>query len=197
MKPVSLVGGGGHARVVIGILRALSQPILGIFDDDESVQGSLVLGIEVLGRVSDAEGHAVLAIGDNRTRQFLSSRCGLTWVSLVHPSAWVDPTVLIGEGVVVCAGAVIQPESKIGSHSIINTSATVDHECTLEDCTQIAPGANLGGRVRVGEGAFVGIGSSVIQGVKLGSWSIVGAGAAVIEDVPSGVTVVGVPARSR
>jgi acetyltransferase-like isoleucine patch superfamily enzyme len=49
--------------------------------------------------------------------------------------------------------------------------------------------------VRIGEGAFIGIGAKIIPCVTVGQHAIVGAGAVVIADVPDEVTVVGVPAR--
>jgi acyl-[acyl carrier protein]--UDP-N-acetylglucosamine O-acyltransferase len=79
----------------------------------------------------------------------------------------------------------------------VNTGATVDHECVIEDFAHIAPGVHLGGRVTVGRGALVGIGSSAVQCVRIGEWATVGAGAAVVRDVPSHTRVLGVPARPR
>ena len=78
---------------------------------------------------------------------------------------------------------------------MINTSASIDHDCVLGECVFIAPGARLGGNVRVGDLSFIGIGASVLPGCALGRNVTVGAGAVVIGDVPDNVTVVGVPAR--
>jgi serine acetyltransferase len=102
----------------------------------------------------------------------------------------------LGAGTVVFAGAVVQPESRIGSHAIINTSATVDHNCILEDYVQVAPGANLCGNVCVGTGTFVGANAVVLENLKIGRWSIIGAGAVVIRDLPHQVVAVGCPARN-
>jgi len=71
----------------------------------------------------------------------------------------------------------------------------VDHECEIGAFVHLAPGVALAGRVRVGEGAFLGIGARVIPGRGIGAWAVVGAGAVVLDDVPDGVTVAGVPAR--
>ena len=63
---------------------------------------------------------------------------------------------------------------------IINTSASVDHECMIEDGVHICPGAHLAGKVSVGRGSWVGIGSSVVERVKIGTGAMIGAGAAVV-----------------
>jgi len=59
----------------------------------------------------------------------------------------------------------------------------------------IAPGAVLGGNVRVDEGVLLGLGSRVLPGCHVATNAIVGAGSVVIHDVPCGVTVMGIPAR--
>lgn len=184
--------------MVIDTLQAVGLPVGAVFDDNPSTWGTQILGMPVLGAINrlPEEGYrrAVIAIGDNRTRQRLSAQLqGIEWVTVIHPHAWIHPSV--GIGTVVFAGAVIQPEARIGNHVIINRGAVVDHECVVHDYAHVAPGVRLAGRVEIGEGALVGIGSSVIQGCRVGTWTVVGAGAAVIRDVPDGVTAVGVPAK--
>lgn len=197
---IAVIGAGGHAKVVLGTLQAVGMPVAAIFDDNPATWGREILGIPVVGAVHRLveEGYqqAVIAIGDNATRRRMAMEFqAIQWVTVIHPNAWIHPSVQIGEGTVVFAGAVIQPEARVGNHVIINTGATVDHECIVHNYAHIAPGVHLAGRVEIGEGAFVGIGSSVIQCRKVGAWAVVGAGAAVVRDIPGGVTAVGVPAR--
>jgi acetyltransferase-like isoleucine patch superfamily enzyme len=49
--------------------------------------------------------------------------------------------------------------------------------------------------IRVGTGAWIGAGATVLDGVTIGDRAIVGAGAVVRRDVDAGRTAVGVPAR--
>jgi UDP-3-O-[3-hydroxymyristoyl] glucosamine N-acyltransferase len=125
----------------------------------------------------------------------MAEKFHLNWGTVIHPYAFVDPSVEVGPGTVVFAGAMVQPECKIGAHSIINTAATVDHNCILEDYVQVAPGANLCGNVTVGMGTFVGANAVVLENLTLGRYSIVGGGAVVIRDLASQVVAVGCPAR--
>ena len=78
---------------------------------------------------------------------------------------------------------------------IVNTNATVDHDCVLSDGVHVAPGAVLAGAVSVGCGSLIGIGARVLPGVEIGERATVGAGAVVITTVEPGTTVAGVPAR--
>jgi len=196
---VIVFGAGGHAKVVVSTLMAAGIPVDAIVDDDRGKWGKSILGIPVTGPdpARDLRGRrGIIAIGDNRTRQDFEKRFpGIRWETVVHPRAWVHPSVSLGAGTIVFAGAVIQPDAAIGRHCIVNSRASIDHDCSVGDCCHIAPGVCLAGEVSVGEGAFLGIGSVVIVGKKVGAWSIIGAGGSVTHDIPAHVTAVGVPAR--
>ena len=203
---VLVLGGGGHAKVVVATLQAAGFEVAAVLDDDARRHGLALLGVPVAGPLSALAGRperrAVLAIGDNRTRRRLAGELemaveGLAWVSAAHPAAVVHESVRLGPGCVVFAGAVIQPDCEIGAHAVVNTGASVDHDSTLGEFTHVAPGARLAGGVTLGDGAFVGLGAVVLPGVAVGAWATVGAGAAVTGDVADGVTAVGVPARVR
>ncbi len=190
-----LVGGGGHARVVIeaagqgGILGLVDPRPLGAFLDGVPILG----GDEILASRSEP---VHVAIGDNATRRSVIAGIGpRSWWSIVSPHAIVLGSVEVGEGAFVGARAVVQPGVRIGHHAIINTGAIVEHDCTVGNFAHVAPGAVLAGAVSVGEGALVGVGAVVRQGISIGRDAVVGAGAVVVRDVPDGATVVGNPAR--
>jgi sugar O-acyltransferase (sialic acid O-acetyltransferase NeuD family) len=201
---VLVVGGGGHAKVVVATLQAAGFEVAAVLDDEPRRHGLTLLGVPIAGPIAALAGRperrAVLAVGDNRTRRRLAGELavaveGLTWVSVAHPAAVVHESVRLGPGSVVFAGAVIQPDCEIGAHAVVNTGASVDHDSTLGDFTHVAPGARLAGGVSLGEGAFLGLGAVVLPGVAVGAWATVGAGAAVTADVAAETTVAGVPAR--
>jgi sugar O-acyltransferase (sialic acid O-acetyltransferase NeuD family) len=198
-KNVAVIGAGGHAKVVIGTLRTNGCSVAAIFDDDSSLWGTELLGIPIRGAIEIAN-HSefelgIIAIGDNAARMRIAHRLNLRWLTLVHSAAWVDPDAKLGTGTVVFAGAIIQAGSVVGEHVIVNTSASVDHDCVVKDFVHIAPGVHLGGNVLVDEGAFLGIGSSAIPGRKVGAWTTVGAGAVVVRDLSDGVVAYGVPGK--
>lgn len=196
---VLVLGAGGHGKVVISTLRALGYHVAAVYDDNRQLWGQTVLGAPICGPLSELDNMAgrpaVIAIGDGRVRRLLAERFRLKWIRAVHPAAHVAEGTVIGDGAVVFAGAVIQPESRIGIHAIINTGATVDHDCIVEDFAHIAPGAHLSGNVRLAEGGMMGTGSCAVQGVQVGRWTTVGAGGVVIQDLPDEVVAIGCPAR--
>lgn len=196
---VYVIGGGGHAKVVIATLQAAGVDVAGVLDDDAAKHGTTLLGVPVVGPVERAAegGHeAVIAVGDNAVRRRIAERlAGVRFATAVHPAAVVHPSVEVGEGTVIFAGAVVQPDTCLGRHVIVNTAATVDHDGDLADYVHVAPGSHLAGNVALSEGAFLGIGSAVVPGVRVGAWATAGAGAVVVKDLPANVTAVGAPAK--
>jgi sugar O-acyltransferase (sialic acid O-acetyltransferase NeuD family) len=194
-----VVGAGGHAKVVVATARAAGHHVVAIVDDAPARWGESLLGVPISGPAArildDPDARVVLAIGDNAARRRLASTARCWFVSVVHPSAVVDPTVSLGDGSVVFAGAVIQPDTRIGAHAIVNTGASIDHDCVLGDAVHVAPGTRLAGNVALGDEVFLGIGTVVIPGISIGARTTVGAGAAVVTDLPADVVAVGVPAR--
>lgn len=205
--PVLVVGGGGHAKVLIEALRLRSMTILGIIDTDTAKIGTEVAGIRVIGDDKAISGYKpetlliVNGIGSvhlpkMRTDVFEKFKAkGFTFATIIHPSAVVASDVILGEGAQIMAGVVIQPGCVIGANVIVNTRASIDHDCLIEDHVHIAPGVTLSGGVKVGNGVHIGTGATIIQGVAIGKNSVIGAGSVVTGNIESDTEVMGVPAK--
>jgi UDP-perosamine 4-acetyltransferase len=203
MRPIWILGAGGHAKVVIATLRAAgSFEVLGVLDDDPARRKTDVLGVPVRGDISLGSverfriEHAISAIGSNPARATVFRRlCGrVSWTTAIHPTAHIAPGVRIGEGTVVFAGAIVQPDSVIGRHAILNTACSIDHDNVIEDFAHVAPGVRMAGNVKLGEGALLGIGCIVLPGRTIGARATVGGGSVVVGDIPCDVTAKGTPA---
>ncbi|MCP4397508.1 MAG: acetyltransferase [bacterium] len=208
-QKIILWGGTGQAKVIRPIIEHYGSEVVAVFDDTIGLQSpfpdiEIYQGYE--GFVSwithqnSKELGFCIAIGnphgDARLRlHSMLVKEGLTPTILIHPTAWIARNMRIGVGGQILAGAIITEETQIGKECIINTKASVDHECILEDGVEIAPGATLCGCVHVKRNAWICAGATVLPRITIGEWAIVGAGAVVTEDVPARVTVVGVPAR--
>lgn len=199
IQRVAIIGAGGHATVVASALIACGKQIAGFFADVPESWGGTILGATVLGPISELSSkicsHAIIAIGDNAARKRIAAEVDIDWMTVVHPFAWVHPDVPLGDGSIVCAGAIVQPGARIGSHVILNTKASVDHHCVVGDYAHIAV-AHLAGGASIDEGAFMALGCTVLPKVHVGAWATVGPGAVARRNVPPHTTVVGNPARS-
>jgi sugar O-acyltransferase (sialic acid O-acetyltransferase NeuD family) len=194
-------GAGGHGQVVRDVLAACGIAVRFQYDDDPAHQHpasrDVRPGIRLVGpglrRSLDLP--VVLAVGRNAERAELTALLGTAFARIVHPSATISPTAVVGAGSVVLHGAVVQAHARLGRQVLVNTAASVDHDCTVGDFAHISPRVALCGHVVVGEGTHVGVGAVVVPKVRIGRWCRVGAGAVVLHDLPDGVTAVGNPAR--
>ena len=202
---IVLAGAGGHAKVVIELVRAAHPDleIVGLVDADPTPRR--VLGVPVIGddgRLdalrADGVGFAFPAVGDNGLRERLGTRLhklGFATPALVSPAAAVSPSARLGDGVAVMARAAINAEAQIADFAVVNTGAVVDHDTRLGAAAHAAPGSVLAGAASVGARALIGAGAVLIPGVSVGDDAVVGAGAVVVSDIPTGALAVGVPAR--
>lgn len=198
MKSIWLYGAGGHALVIADALDSARFRLLGLIDDRWPI--STRLHCQTLWGTQDPNFKRppepiVVSIGSNTIRREIAGLLGPPFASVIAPSACLSPSTEIAGGTVVLQAAVIQADCRVGAHVIVNTRASVDHECVLEDFVHVSPGVTLCGQVNVGAGSWIGAGAVVIPGIKIGRGCTIGAGAVVIRDVPDGATVVGNPAR--
>jgi sugar O-acyltransferase (sialic acid O-acetyltransferase NeuD family) len=202
-------GSAGHAKVIAESIRALGGSIEALFDN--ATDRSALHGVPAyqglagfrrwLTEQSDIHAfYGLVAIGGGRGRdrieiQKLFLGHGLNVGTVVDPRACVSPSAQLGVGTQVLANAIVAADARVGAACIVNHGASVDHECTVGSGTHLAPRATVCGCVTIGENVFVGAGAIVLPRVRLGDDCVVGAGAVVTRDVPSGTTVVGMPAR--
>jgi len=207
MGDIVVVGGGGHARVVLGILNKLkSYRLVGYTDLKDC---GVLLGVPYVGSDAALETlsarsgmlNAVLAVGQiglGHVRAELWGRLqsyGLQFPLIVSPGAIVNEGVSAEKGSVVMDGAVVNVGARLGRGAIVNTNSTVEHDVVLGDWVHVAPGATLSGGVRIGQFSMLGAGATVIEGVEIAAGCIVGAGATVVRDLKEPGTYAGCPAR--
>lgn len=200
---ITLIGAGGHARVVIDALLLRGTPLSDIALRDGSISrnGDAMMGVtiacpELSPSLNGKKVHFALGDCALRTR-FLGITQAMSCVleTILHPAAMISPFAEIGDGTFAAAGAIVAPFASVGASVIINHGAVVDHDCVVGDCTHVAPNATLGGGVMIGAGVLVGSGSTVLPGIKVGDGAIIGAGAVVTKDVAPRELRVGVPYR--
>jgi UDP-perosamine 4-acetyltransferase len=205
---VYLIGGGGHGKVLLDALRTAGVAVTGIADADPKRSGDRVLDVPVIGGdeaiLAMDPGAVLLVNGVGSVDRPVARRAvydrfaarGFRFRDVIHVAAVIGAAVELGDGVQIMAGCVVQTGARIGRDTILNTCASVDHDCKIGDHVHVAPGATLSGDVTVGDGVHIGTGANVVQGVRIGAGCVIGAGALVLCDVPAGSRVAGVPAQA-
>ncbi len=204
-ESIVLYGAGGHGKVIADMIEKSGQYTIAGFLDDEKTGDAF--GYPILGGfdavadiITKGTDTVIVSIGNNAARLDLQNRlmeAGMHLATITHPSADIARGAVIGAGTVIMPGVVVGPDVRMGSGCILNTRATVDHDCILGDGVHISPGVHLAGDVRIGSLSHMGIGSVVKEGISIGKETVVGAGAVVITDLPDGCIAYGVPAKIR
>ncbi len=207
MDAIVVIGGGGHARVVLSVLRKLRRyRIVGYTDPRDCGE---ILGASYLGMDDELPAlavrhrplHAALGVGQIGTGE---ARIGLwtrlrsltlSFPAIVSPDAVVNEGVSVGDAAVIMDGVVINTGAKIGLGAILNTNATIEHDVTIADWVHVASGVTISGGVTVGRSSMIGVGAAIIEGKTIAEGCFVGAGATVVQDLPEPGVYVGCPAR--
>ena len=201
-KQVFLLGCGGHGRVILDTLLSRGIYVNGIIDPGLKI-GDQMFGISVVGgdnfldHLNPIDVFLINGLGANPSVQSrkkifedLKTR-GFSFTGIRHPSSVVGLECDLGQSSQIMAGVVLQNRVHIGDNVVINTRASIDHDCSIDSHTFICAGVVLCGGVLVGKSVFIGAGAVVLPSVKIGANVIIGAGAVVTKNIPEGRVVVG------
>lgn len=194
MEELAIYGSGGFGKEIRSLLDCINRhknqySFKGYIDDFRT---SLVQSAD-----RTKIKNVVIAIADPRARKRIYSHSSHQYLfpNLIDPLVYVDSTVQLGKGIVICAGVKITVDVVLDDFVILNLNATIGHDVKMGPFCSVMPSANISGNVRMGEGVFVGSGATILQGLKIGDHAVIGAGAVVTKDVPPSVIAKGVPAR--
>lgn len=203
MKPLLLVGGGGHARACIDVIEAEGNfEIQGIVERIGGEQAP-VLGYPVIGSDADLAQllsitpSALVTVGQIKSPTArvalydLLVELGARLPSIISPASFVSKHSTIGEGAIIMHGAIINALASVGRNCIVNSQALVEHDAVLGDHCHISTGAKVNGGVNIGSSTFIGSGAILREGVNIGANCVVGAGATVLHDLPARTQFVG------
>jgi len=169
-----ILGAGGHGKAVAeaALLSGIWKKVA--FVDDRWPNLRTVFGLPVISNIaglSDISSQweaAIAAVGQNSLRQQwlkVIRTAGLASATVVHPSACVSPSAVIGEGTAIMALAMIGVDVSIGECSIINAHTTVDHDVRLGSFVHLGIGVHLAGGVQIGSNVWLQVGCCASYGV--------------------------------
>ena len=204
-QPLVLIAASGLAREVLATVGdAGSHHAVAILDDSQALHGARIGGIEVAGgtdlaaQFGDAQFVVCAGAGSARRRivdRLAAQGIGPTrFAAVVHPSAVVPASCVIGAGSVVLAHVTLTANVSIGCHVVVMPHVVLTHDNQIDEFATICAGVVLGGSVRVGASAYLGMNAAVRQDLRVGQASTLGMGSVLLSDLPDGQTWAGVPA---
>jgi len=193
---IVIIGGGGHAKMCIDILKQRKEyQIVGIVDPKKPI-GTMICGVPIIGDDTILEKlwkdgvtcavNGVGSVSDPLVRKKLYLKLkniGFYLPNLVHPSVVVEPSVKMGEGNQIMMGACVGSDAVIGDNCIVNSGSIISHDSVLEDHSHVAPGAILAGSVLVGEAAVIGMGVTVYFGINVGKGAVINNGSNIFRNI--------------
>lgn len=211
-KPFIVIGAGGHAKVVIDLIRTLGGSVLFATDTDRQRHGGTVSGAPIKGGDDEIEKCAPaevrLAIGVGISGADLTEAAGrrpalaqgfvdvgYEFPPLVHPGAIVAGEHRVDTGAQVMAGAVLQSYSRVDRFAIVNTRASVDHDSAVGAASHIGPGATVCGGVTIGSACYVGSGATIVNDIIVTDRVLLTAGSTLTRSADIPGKYAGTPAR--
>ena len=205
MKPLILIGGGGHCKSVIEAVESQGRKILGVLDMPEDV-GKQILSTKVIGTDDDISQYVNLAefvitvgfIKNPSTCIKLYNRvkeAGGKLATIIASTAYVSKYATIGEGTVVMHHAFVNAGARMGCNVILNTFTNIEHDVVIGDHCHISTGTIVNGDCKIGNKVFVGSQVVISNGLNICNDVIIGAGSAVVTNVIKKGIYVGNPAK--
>lgn len=102
--------------------------------------------------------------------------------NFIHPTAFLDKTIQIGQNCVILEKSIIQPNVILKDGVIIWASSIICHNSIIKDCSFIASQVCINGFVEVGSQCFLGANSTIRDKIKIGDYSLIGAGCTITKN---------------
>jgi len=200
MPRLIIYGGGQLGRQIYSLLATHSahkSQVLGFADDMQDKGVEVIAGVRTLGGLGDIvdesgtrpeEAMLVMGIGYSNmvARGMAYSRAkelGYAFGGFVHPAAYVEPDVQLGEGCIVLAGAVLDQHVTAGPINHFDISTTIGEYSIIDANNYIAAGATLAGSVMVGRNNFIGLDVTVVDDISIGNNNYINAKSLVYKNI--------------
>jgi acetyltransferase-like isoleucine patch superfamily enzyme len=124
------------------------------------------------------------------------------WLNVATGDPAGEPTIVIDDNCIIATGSVISAKNRIHLERDVNIAQQVlimDHNHAYEDIEEpiIQQGITKGGRIRIGEGSWIGHGAAIVCSrgeLTIGRHCVVSANSVVTRSIPDYSVVFGMPA---
>ena len=207
MKPIILIGGGGHCISCIDVIEQTGlYHIIGILDLPEKL-GEKILNYSIIGTdnelvrfVTDCPDFLItvgqIKSSSLRERLFqMVKKAGGNLPVIISPMAYVSRNAQIEEGSIVMHHALINAGAAIGKGCIINTKALIEHEAVIGNFCHISTAAIVNGQANIGDCCFIGSNTVIANNTNVAANTVIAAGSQVLRNIESPGIYLGLPLR--
>lgn len=206
MKNLIIVGASGFGREVLQYVKHYNKikaewKIKGFIDDNLIALDNYTCDYKIIDTIKDYQVQEndffVIAIAIPSVKKVIVENLkirGAKFASIIHPTAIIGDFCQMGEGLIVTPNAKISPNVNIGNFVTLLGSG-VGHDAKISDFCTITGNCSINGYVQLGEGAFIGSNTCIAPGKKVGEWAYVGMGSMVISNIKPNTKVMGNPAK--
>jgi sugar O-acyltransferase (sialic acid O-acetyltransferase NeuD family) len=189
IKEIIIVGAGGFGRELYSyILDDFAKGFLkgyrfkGFIDDSPENFKASKIEADYLGTTESytfkESDRVIVPIGNIQVRNRIIEKLqnkGAHFLSYIHHSAFIAHDATLGEGVLICPNCMVQSQSQIGDHAVLNIFCSVGHDSTLGENSILSPYCTLNGNVHTGKNLFMGTRSTLLLGSRIGKNCMIGA----------------------
>jgi sugar O-acyltransferase (sialic acid O-acetyltransferase NeuD family) len=203
MKKIVIVGAGGFGKEIAWMAQRCGYEVIGFLDSTPEKQNTQIMGFDVLGPIENAkqfiEYEFIIAIGNPRSRKkildlFFNDE-KFVFATLIDTKALVGENVIIAEGSIICAGAILTVDIEVGRHTIVNINSTIGHDVRIKDFVTIAPNASISGNIELNDYVEIGTNATLREKLVVQEGAMIGMGAVLTKDVERNHVMIGNPAK--
>lgn len=207
MKNLVIIAAGGCGREILQWAKDINKReqrwnIKGFIDDNLKALNGLKCEVPILSTIDEYEIESndefVCGIGNSRIRKLVVDKLkgrGAVFTTLIHPSAVIADSCILGEGVIIYPYALISDNAVIGEQCIINMYSSIAHDSVLGEYCTISAHCDVTGMCRLGNRVFMGTTSNMVPSSRIGDDVYICAGSTVMGRVRAGNKVLGNPAK--
>lgn len=185
MKPIILIGGGGHCKSCIDVIESEKKfKIVGVLEKKKKffLLNYKIFSESYLNKREIRNNYAFVTVGQIKSYKIRVelynkiNKLGFKIPVIVSPLAYVSKHAVIGQGTIIMHGAVVNAGAVIGNNCIINTNSLIEHDVMIGDHTHISTEATINGETEVGNNTFIGSGAIIKNGISIGNNCVIGIG---------------------
>ena len=118
-----------------------------------------------------------------------------SYVSIIHPTAYIASSSFIKEGVLIEPLCAISSQVTVGFGVFIKRGSSIGHHSIIGAYTDINPSVTICGNVKIGKGCSIGANVVIRDNIQIGDYTVIGMGSVVTKNIPSNCIAYGNPCR--